>query len=564
MKIRDVLHHGRSYIASWVAFGLIASSMAYALPPESWKDAAYAYTAEKQSLYVVLENFGRAYGVRTSIDARLRKVMVDSKLSASSAMEYLDRLGVQYSFTWFFYNGVLYVSPVSDYVTERVQLPDSGIGGAEKALRGVGLLDPKFGWGELDGDDRVLVSGPSAYVRLVRELLGRKTDGTSDRESDVMVFRLKNALAADRQTTLRDQTQTIQGVATILRNILAGRSFERDAHAAGAGSGDSGRGASVSSVPTLPPLPGLSVADSLKDTGSSLAIVPKHEVLVDADARTNSVLVRDSSAKRDMYADLIAQLDIQTIPVEITATIVDIDENHANEWAPELLFGTTNHGVGISTSTTTTATDLLSGVTNANIALWAANKLVPRLRALESSGHAKVYARPSVMTMDNVDAVLDLSQTEYLKLIGERAVDVRSISTGTMLRVTPRVQGDGRIHAYIEVEDGDIKSPGSSTSDPQISRNTITTEAVLKENQALVIGGYKVQKRNLDHSGVPLLSRIPLLGKLFQSDTSSTSTSDRIFIISARAIRSEDMAEQADTAASWAAAAQGDIPPVRP
>ncbi|WP_245982982.1 type III secretion system outer membrane ring subunit SctC [Trinickia fusca] len=507
----------------------------------------------------MLGDFAKAFGVRTSIAPVLRKVVVDSKLSAHDAVEYLDRLAVQYGFTWFFYNNVLYVSPSSDYVTEHVQLPDTGIDSAEKALRGVGLLDPKFGWGELDSDGHVLVSGPSEYVRLVRNLLAHKGEGGAQ-DSDVMVFRLKNALAADRVMTLRDQTQTIPGVASVLESLLAGKSPNGHERLGDIKASETGGNSSAAIMPPLPTLAGLSGAgDGGGNAGTASSTIAggggrkSHDVTIMADPRTNSVLIRDSSAKRELYAQLIADLDVSTVPVEIAASIIDLDTSHGKEWAPELLFGTADHGGGLSASPTTTAFDLLSGVTNANIALWSTSRLLPRLRALESDGSAKVYASPSVMTMDNVDAVLDLSQTAYLKLVGERAVDVRSISTGTMLRVTPRLQADGRIHVYIEVEDGAIDSTGSGSDVPLISRNTITTEAVLKENQALVIGGYKKEQRKRDKSRIPLLGSIPLIGKLFTNDSSSSSTSDRIFVISARAIRNDVESTPDEAVQDWSA-----------
>ncbi|WP_196489320.1 secretin N-terminal domain-containing protein [Burkholderia territorii] len=531
------------------------SAPAHAVPPASWKDSAYAYTASQESLYAVLRNFTNAFGVRLSMPPAMRKIVVESRQSATSATEYLDRLGVRYAFSWFFYNGVLYVSPISDYVTEHVQVPRAGIGDAEKALRGVGLLEPKFGWGGLDGGNDVLVSGPTTYVRLVRSLLQHQY-GKSDEDTGVMIFRLKNALAADRVTTLRDRTQTSPGVATILKSLL-GENSPTSLTTSREGLGETKETESTASLPPLPSLP-LSItstAGKARLDSRSAFLRTNTDIQVDADPRTNSVLVLDSPAKRAMYENLIGQLDITSTPVEISATIFDVDDRSQKEWAPEFLFGTSSHGGGVSASVSSTALDLIS-TSNANIALWAADKLLPRLRALESSGRAKVYANPSVMTMDNIEAVLDLSQTEYMKLIGERAVDARPISTGTMLRVMPRIQPDGRIHTYIEIEDGSIDNTGAGMENPIISRNTITTEAVLKENQAIVIGGYKIHKHSRDQSRVPLLGAIPVIGRLFTTDNTVTSTSNRVFVISARALSSNNT--YSDPAAIAAAPVLGD------
>src|SRR5207248_5506071 len=92
------------------------------------------------------------------------------------------------------------------------------------ALIGLGLFEPKFGWGELTDEGVIYVSGPSEYVRLVKQVL--QPEKRLD-EMQAMVFRLKHASAIDRIVWVRDEQIVTPGVATILRSMLDGRSDPR-------------------------------------------------------------------------------------------------------------------------------------------------------------------------------------------------------------------------------------------------------------------------------------------------------------------------------------------------
>ncbi|MFP3740800.1 EscC/YscC/HrcC family type III secretion system outer membrane ring protein, partial [Burkholderia sp. SIMBA_019] len=83
---------------------------------------------------------------------------------ANTPTEFLDRLGGVYGFNWFVYAGTLFVSRTNDMKTRSVSAMGSSISALRQALQQLGVLDPRFGWGELPDQGIALVSGPPGYV----------------------------------------------------------------------------------------------------------------------------------------------------------------------------------------------------------------------------------------------------------------------------------------------------------------------------------------------------------------------------------------------------------------
>jgi type III secretion protein C len=102
-------------------------------------------------------------------------------------------------------------------LSQAVLCPGSRSGALALAL---GVLEPRFGWGELPEQGVVVVSGPPAYVRLIEATLAALPSAPGGQQ--VRVFRLKHAAVEDRIINYRDREITTPGVANILRNLVLG------------------------------------------------------------------------------------------------------------------------------------------------------------------------------------------------------------------------------------------------------------------------------------------------------------------------------------------------------
>ncbi|MGV3656154.1 MAG: hypothetical protein ACO1N5_18290, partial [Noviherbaspirillum sp.] len=119
------------------------------------------------------------------------------------------------------------------------------------------------------------------------------------------------------------------------------------------------------------------------------------------------------------------------------------------------------------------------------------------------------------------------------------------VSVGVSLRVTPRIIDEGGSRAVqltLDIEEGVIQSQtdqnNAGSSLPRVRRSTIGTQAVMREDESLMIGGFNAEQDILEKEGVPGLSSLPLLGSLFSKTTSSTGRQERLFVITPRIVSS--------------------------
>jgi type III secretion protein C len=161
-----------------------------------------------------------------------------------------------------------------------------------------------------------------------------------------------------------------------------------------------------------------------------------------------------------------------------------------------------------------------------------------RIKLLEGKGNARIVSRPFILTQDNMGALIDLADTFYVQTTGERVATVTPISVGTTLRVTPRivqVGGKRSIQLVVDIEDGSIQDTRIGTL-PTVRRSVIGTQAVVGENESLLIGGLNSEQDTRQKDQVPVLGEIPGVGAFFSKTVASKQKSERMFLITPKIV----------------------------
>lgn len=492
--------------------------------PSDWKEQSYAYSADHTPLSTVLQDFADGHGVELRL-GNIEDGEVNAKIRADSASAFLDRLALEHHFQWFVYNNTLYVSPQDEQTSERLEISPDAAPDIKQALSGIGLLDPRFGWGELPDDGVVLVTGPPEYVALIKRFSQQREE--KDDRRKVMIFPLRYASVADRTIHYRDQTLVIPGVATMLNELLNGK---RPAPLSANGGTDTVGGPDMTAMQqnTETLLARLSHRDkTAAHGGGNNDDMGEPGGRISADVRNNALLIRDDEKRREEYRQLIAKIDVPQNLVEIDAVILDIDRTALSRL--EANWQATLGGVSGGSS-------LMSG--SGTLFVSDFKRFFADIQALEGEGTASIIANPSVLTLENQPAVIDFSQTAFITATGERVADIQPITAGTSLQVTPRAvgyQGHTSIQLTIDIEDGHVQtdSDGQATG---VKRGTVSTQALIGENRALVLGGFHVEESGDRDRRIPLLGDIPWIGKLFTSTRHEISQRQRLFILTPRLI----------------------------
>ncbi len=187
--------------------------------------APYALHASQQVVVDVLRRFATDHGLALRVAAEPKHDWptdpIDGWVRAPTGQAFLEQLAHAHHFSWFIADRTLHISGPRDSATERIALNGARADSARAALEAVGIYDVRFGWGELVGQDAILVSGPRAYRALVRRFLAGQASAAQAHVNPVpMIFPLRFAQAGDAIPS--DASLGVRpGVATVLRQLLA-------------------------------------------------------------------------------------------------------------------------------------------------------------------------------------------------------------------------------------------------------------------------------------------------------------------------------------------------------
>ena len=170
-----------------------------------------------------------------------------------------------------------------------------------------------------------------------------------------------------------------------------------------------------------------------------------------------------------------------------------------------------------------------------------------RLQALVEDGSAQVLSRPSVLTLDNRMAFINVSEripianTKFVKDYVS-AVDFRDVVAGIQLAVRPRINRDGtevslQINAAVSarVPGKDEKVLGKDSvvlaTAPTLSIREVKTYARIANDTPFIVGGLIAKDSEQTIRKVPLLGDIPFLGALFRSQNETGQKREVIIVI---------------------------------
>jgi type III secretion protein C len=253
-------------------------------------------------------------------------------------------------------------------------------------------------------------------------------------------------------------------------------------------------------------------------------------------------------------------MDVPAGLVELSATIIDFTNGSVRdlgvEWqhAGKTSFAGADaqvlHGQTFSNLAGATAENprpapatpvLLEGYSFSTLVGQGSATVMARIRALEKTGKARINARPGVLTFDNLQAHIAHTQSFHVRVAGERDANLFQLESGTVLRVTPHIieeEGEKSVRLVVEIEDGSLSRDELVDNIPTVSTSTVNTQAVVGDEESLLLGGFIRTEEGVSTSQVPLLGSIPLLGHLFKRSTRTRTRVERIFMITPRIIES--------------------------
>ncbi|MCH7356403.1 type II secretion system secretin GspD [Acinetobacter sp. NIPH 1958] len=396
--------------------------------------------------------------------------------------------------------------------------------------------------------NRILIKGDPDSRKRLRQMVEMLDVPSADRLGGLKVFRLKYASAKNLAEILQGLV-TGQSASSSSSSNSNNRSNSINTQASNNQNSSSSIGSSVST-------PSINLnSNSNNSQNSAITSFNGAGISIIADPTQNALVVKaDPQLMREVEA-AIQQLDIRRQQVLIEAAIIEVSGDDADQLGIQWALGDLSSGVGllsfsnVGASLASIAAGYATGGASGAAAAIAgdANKgngatlglgnfensrkaYGALIQALKTNTKSNFLSTPSIVTMDNEEAYI---------VVGQNVPFVTgSVSTGTSgtvnpyttverkdvgvtLKVIPHIGENGTVRLEVEQEVSDVQNNKGQATDLVTNKRAIKTAVLAEHGQTVVLGGLIADNTSLSRQGVPGLSSIPYLGRLFRADARS-------------------------------------------
>ena len=295
-------------------------------------------------------------------------------------------------------------------------------------------------------------------------------------------------------------------------------------------------------------------------------LTQRGEILTDM--RTNTLIISEVPDKMDLLDKLIDTLDAANLQVSIEARIVETNVNDAEafgiQWGYNFI---ADSSYGNQTSlkfpnSVSVAGDQISNQQNPGVigplGGYAINlpaqgrtsgtvfsfgnvantfRLDMAISALQTKGKARVISSPKITTQNNMEASIMQGRQIPVQTVQNNTVTVRYIPAALELKVTPQITAKGDVICALDIKNNAADFANLVNGIPPIITQTTKNTIMVKDGGTIVIGGlYRVEESE-NKEGVPLLSRIPILGNLFKNSSKTGNKRELLIFVTPRIIK---------------------------
>lgn len=392
----------------------------------------------------------------------------------------------------------------------------------------------------------MLVDTDANVKRLLRLIDLFDSEQTRKRKPQVFVYHVQNSKAKD--------------IANILQQVFLSSGHGGAANPPLAASPSAGKTAAASGAPAARTGPEGGVIVSGSQAGEGL-VSPITKII--AEENLNSLIILSLPEDYEVIKEAIRRVDIIPRQVIIEGVIAEItlkdDLKLGVSWALQFSPGGMNGVLGAvdgtvgfnvpgaaATSTTGSGTFTFAGTVGGDF------KAV--IDTLATQSKAKLLAVPRILVTDNKEARIQVG--EQVPIVtsetiastttnAQRTIQYKDI--GIILKVKPRINEGGLVTLDLsqEVSSYDTITLFDGETNIIVKKTEATTNLVVQDGQTILIGGLIREDISTARSGIPFLSKIPLLGYIFGSTTDENHRKELIILLTPRVIKNQHDARKA-------------------
>lgn len=270
------------------------------------------------------------------------------------------------------------------------------------------------------------------------------------------------------------------------------------------------------------------------------------ELTIVADSRANGLLIRANAADIALIREVVQALDVRPLQVLIEVLVAEVRRDRSLGLSAEGLLNPTTVGKSGATIEGSIGSAGLGDFALRVMGIGGLD-IEGTLRAASAAGEVRILTRPVVLATNNQTAEIVVgSQRPFIQVQRSLPTDAASRDqivqykdVGTKLTVRPTISMDGSVQLEVTQEVSTATSELAFNA-PVIATRSVSTQLLVRDGQTVALGGLTDRQKEKRQEGLPLLSRIPLLGGLFGTATRQTIETELFIFLTPRVIRTDD------------------------
>ncbi len=262
-----------------------------------------------------------------------------------------------------------------------------------------------------------------------------------------------------------------------------------------------------------------------------------------SEPNTNSIVVSGVKEDIDEVKSIIKELDQEQLQVYVKARIIEVSKEASEKLGAK-------YGLGAGKANSSGLYTLAMGMGGSFMPINPStfNIDIPALKSglalgaavdfLTTNGAANTVAEPSVLCINNKESKIYVGQTESVITSATTKDNTADLSRNTYnredigltLKIKPRISNDGKVTLEAETKIEDVV-PNSKAGMPTTTKREVTTKAIVKNGESVIVGGLIKDKSGISISKVPVLGDIPILGEAFTHRSNSGDNLNLVIIL---------------------------------
>jgi general secretion pathway protein D len=280
-----------------------------------------------------------------------------------------------------------------------------------------------------------------------------------------------------------------------------------------------------------------------------------NEVRVIADKDTNSLIIVATPGDYDVIENALRKLDVIRRQVLVEVMLAEVTLTDTLKFGIDWFITMRNNTSGslntlgaLAPARTTIPAWPGPGLQLVNL---TGTEVRAVLQALGKDDRTKILASPQIMVLDNEKAEVkvgsrisvQVQQQTGLSTAGGVINSYQYLETGILLAVTPRINSGGLVTLEVNQEVSEaLPITVVGNPNPDVLTRNAKTSVVVASGESIVLAGLIRENNKRGSSGLPLLSKIPIIGAVFGSQSVDTTRTELVLIITPKIVNNPQQA----------------------